>query len=60
MQVPPLLNVTVDPEMEHTVDAEESTVMTTALPELVPDAVTVYAAPPTVAVDGAVDVKLTV
>ncbi|MBL0218682.1 MAG: hypothetical protein IPQ07_33000 [Myxococcales bacterium] len=50
------MNDTVEPAIEHTLAAEASMVKPTVRPE-VAVAVTVYVAPPTLAVAGAVEMK---
>src|SRR3954462_15181617 len=57
--VPAPVNERVAPEIEHTADATGSIVKLTVSPE-VAVAATVYVAPPTVALAGAVDVTLMV
>src|SRR6185295_10016852 len=58
-QVPAPMNDTVEPAIVHTVLAEASMVNVTVSPE-VAVAVTVYVGPPTLALAGAVEVKLIV
>ena len=57
VQVPAPTKVTVEPEIVQTPAPPAAIVKVTARPELA-DAVTVYVGPPTLAPDGAVDVKL--
>ena len=54
------MKLTVAPEIEHTEAALGSIVNVTGLPEPPPVAVTLYVAPPTFALDGAVDVNMIV
>ena len=56
MQVPAPTNVTVEPATVQTLSVAE--VKVTGLPEAPPEAATEYVGPPTVAPDGAVEVKV--
>ena len=60
VQVPTPVKLTTPLEMAHTVELDESIVMSTGLPEAPPVAIGVYVAPPTVALLGALEVNVMV